>query len=165
MTQRRVAGFYRGRALAEEAAARLAGAGFARDTIQIAEEAPPAGAEPGVFDRLARLLAPEGQSVERGLVVAVSAPLEQVDAAAIALEAGADRVEIAPPPRIAEHVIELSETAEELIVRTEPVLVEEIVMRVQAREHIEEIQDTVRRTEVEVERFGPDGTRTRTDAR
>jgi hypothetical protein len=30
-------------------------------------------------------------------------------------------------------------------------------MRVQARERVEDVHDTVRRTEVEVERFGPDG--------
>ncbi len=157
MSARRVAGLYRSRALADEAAARLAAAGFAPDAVRIAEEAPPPGAEAGVFDRLARLLAPEGAPAERGVVVALDAPLERVDAAAIALEAGADRVEIAPPPRIGEHLVELTETAEELIVETEAVLVEEIVMRVQAREHVQHIHDTVRRTEIEVERFGPEG--------
>ena len=155
MITRRVAGLYRSRALAEAAAARLTAASF--ESIEIAEENPPAGSEPGVFDRLARLLAPEGTGAERGFTVGLSAPLERVDAAAVALEQDADRVEIAAPPRIAEQVVELTETAEQLIVETEPVLVEEIVMRVQAREHVEQIHDSARRTEVEVERFGPGG--------
>jgi hypothetical protein len=160
MTLRRVSGVYRSRAQAEEAAARLAAAGFQPGAIVVADEAPPAGAQPGVFDRLARLLAPEGGG-ETGSVVSLDVALEQVDVAARALEAGADRVEMSAPPRIGEQVIELSETAEELIVEKQPVLVEEIVMRVQARERVEDVHDTLRFTEVEVERFGPDGERQR----
>ena len=156
MSGRRVAALYRSRSLAEEAAERLAGAGFDRSAILIAEEAPPPGAEPGVFDRLAKLLVPEGAAGERGFVVSVEAELDRIDRAATALEASADRVEIAPPPRLAEQVVEMTETAEELLIEKQPVVVEEIVMRVQAREHVEHVHDTVRRTEVEVERFGPD---------
>jgi hypothetical protein len=156
MRKRRVSGLYRSRAQAGEAAARLVAAGFAPAEIEIAEEAPPPGAEPGVFDRLARLIGSE-KGAETGSVVSLDVPTGRVDVAAIALEAGADRVEISPPPRLAEQVVELSETAEELVIEKQPVLVEEIVMRVQARERVEDVHETVRRTEVEVERFGPDG--------
>jgi hypothetical protein len=153
---RRVSGLYRSRALAEEAAARLAGAGLKAASISIAEQGGEEEAEAGMFDRLARLLVPEAGAQELGFLVGAAVPTEQIDAAAIALENGAERVEIEPPVRIAEQVVELSETAEELIVEKQPVVREEIVMRVQAREHVEHIHDTVRRTEVEVERFGPD---------
>jgi uncharacterized protein (TIGR02271 family) len=114
-----------------------------------------------MFDRLATMLAPEGAAREEGFVVSTEVAPDRIDAAAVALEAGAERVEIAPPPQLAEQVVEISESAEELIVEKRAVVHEEIVMRVQAREHVHDIHDTVRRTQVEVERFGPDeGTNT-----
>ncbi len=154
MSVRRLTGLYRSRALADEAAQRLAAAGLG--PAEVAQEAL-AESQAGVFDKLARLLAADSQAAARGFVVQLSAPLGRVEEAAIALEPGADRVEVSAPPQIAEQVIELSETAERLVVDTEPVLVEEIVMHVQARERTQDVHDTLRRTEVEVERFGPDG--------
>jgi stress response protein YsnF len=78
-------------------------------------------------------------------VVGVQVAPEQVDTVARALEAGAERIEMSTPPRFGEDVVvELSETAEQLIVEKETVLREEIVMRVQAKERVEEIYDTVR---------------------
>jgi hypothetical protein len=154
---RRVSAFYGNRALADEAAARLAATGVDAAGIDLSEHGAPADAEAGMFDRLAKMIAPEGSAGERGYVVSAQAAPELIDAAAMALEVGAERVEIAPPPRLDEHVIELSETAEELVIKKEAVLREEIVMRVQAKDHVQHVHDTVRRTEVEVERFGPDG--------
>jgi stress response protein YsnF len=108
-----------------------------------------------MFDRLAKMIAPEVPAGDRGYLVTTQVAPERIDVAARALEAGAERVEIAPPPRLDEHVVELSETVEELVIEKEAVLREEIVMRVQAKEHVQHVHDTVRRTEVEVERFGP----------
>ena len=153
---RRVSAFYSSRALAEEAAARLTASASGGAQVSISEQGLPDGAEPGMFDRLAQMIAPEGAARERGYVVAAEVPPDRIDAAAIALEAGAERVEIAPPLQLSEHVVELSETAEELVVEKEAVVREEIVMQVQARERVEEIHETLRRTEVDIERFGPD---------
>ena len=152
---RRVAAFYRNRALADEAAGRLAGAGLDAGSIDVSEESAAAEAQPGMFDRLAKMIAPVGGAGDRGYVVSAQVPPERIDAVAKALEAGAERVEIAPPPRLDEHVVELSETAEELVIEKEAVLREEIVMRVQAKDHVQHVHDMVRRTEVEVKRFGP----------
>ncbi len=152
---RRLSAFYRSRPLAEEAAARLIAAGLGGAQVSISEQGAASGAQPGMFDRLASMLAPEGAAQEKGFVVSTEVPAEQIDAAALALETGAERVEIAPPPQLAEQVVELSETSEELVVEKQAVVREEIVMRVQARDHIQHIHDTVRRTEVEIERFGP----------
>jgi stress response protein YsnF len=69
-------------------------------------------------------------------------------------EAGEDA-----PREIGEQTFIFRETAEQLVVEKEIVVREEIVMRRTAEEHVEVVHDTVRRTEVEVERFGPDGVR------
>ncbi|HEX8442539.1 MAG TPA: DUF2382 domain-containing protein [Allosphingosinicella sp.] len=154
---RRVSAFYRSRALADEAAARLAASGVDAAAISVSEQRDGAEAQAGMFDRLAKMIAPEGAAQDTGYVVSTQVAPERIDSAAMALEVGAERVEIAPPQRLAEHVVELSETAEELVIEKHAVLREEIVMRVQAKEHVQHIHDTLRRTEVEVERFGPSG--------
>jgi hypothetical protein len=156
MSGRRVSALYRNRALAEAAAARLAGAGIAPDAISLAQQELEPEAQAGMFDRLAKLIAPDAGSEDRGFVVAVEAPLDRIDAAAAALEAGADRVEMAAPAGFSEQVVEVSETAERLFIQKESFVREEIVMRVQTRERVEVIEDTVRRVEAEIERFGPD---------
>ncbi len=50
--------------------------------------------------------------------------------------------------------IEMTETAEEAVVAKEARVVEEVVVRKTAEERVEDIDDTVRRTEVEVDRTG-----------
>lgn len=150
-----VSALYRSRALADEAAARLAAALPTGGMPSVTEQGGAEAAEPGMFDRLATMLVPEGAR-ESGFMVAMDVAADWIDAAALALEAGAERVEIAAPPRLADQVIELSESAEELVVEKQPVVREEIVMRVQASTRVEHVRDTVRRTEVDVERFGPD---------
>ena len=164
---RRVSAFYRNRALAEEAATRLTEMG--RDELRptVSRHDPPEIDEPGMFDRLAKMLARDVEARESGYVVDVEVASEQIDTVALALEAGAERVEMSTPPRFGEQVIQLSETAEQLVVEKETVLREEIVMRVQATERVQEVHDTVRRTEVEVDEgksgsaFGFDGNRDR----
>jgi len=54
-----------------------------------------------------------------------------------------------------DRVIELTETAEEAVVTKNARVVEEIVVGKDAHDRIEHIQDTVRRTEVEVEEIEP----------
>lgn len=50
-----------------------------------------------------------------------------------------------------DRTIEMTETAEEAVVAKEARVVEEVVIRKTADEHVEQIADTVRRTEVEVD--------------
>jgi hypothetical protein len=154
---RRVSAFYRTRPLAEEAAGRLAAAGLDCTSVSIQEQGAASGKQPGVFDRLAQIIAPEGAEPDSGFLVGIEVEREQIDAAALALETGAERVEISPGQQLAEGVLEFSETAEELTIMKQPVVREEVVMRVEAREIVQEIDETVRRTEVDIERFGPDG--------
>lgn len=54
-----------------------------------------------------------------------------------------------------DHVIELSETAEEVVVGKSARVVEEVLVGKEMTERIERIQDTVRRTEIEVEEIAP----------
>ena len=56
-----------------------------------------------------------------------------------------------------ERVIEISEMREEAVVSKEAWVREEVVVRKNVERRIETIEDTVRRTEVEVEELGPDG--------
>jgi uncharacterized protein (TIGR02271 family) len=53
--------------------------------------------------------------------------------------------------------IEMTETAEEAVVAKEARVKEEVVVRKTAEEHVEQIDDTVRRTEVDVDRGGTGG--------
>jgi uncharacterized protein (TIGR02271 family) len=62
-----------------------------------------------------------------------------------------------------ERNIELTETAEEAVVAKNARVVEEVVVHKDVGSHVEQIDDTVRRTDVDVERLG--GTDTRTDTR
>jgi uncharacterized protein (TIGR02271 family) len=55
-----------------------------------------------------------------------------------------------------ERVIEAEESTEEAVVAKEARITGEVVVNKEVRERTETIRDTVRRTEVEVERFGPD---------
>jgi hypothetical protein len=153
---RRVSAFYKSRALAEAAAARLSAAGIQDASIFSSDQGRTAESQSGMFDRLASMIAPQGVAGESGFTVSAQVAPERIDAAAIALETGAERVEIAPAPRLAEQVVEISETAEELVLEKQPVVREEIVMRVRSQAEIVDICDTVRRTEAVVERFGPE---------
>lgn len=55
-----------------------------------------------------------------------------------------------------EGTVEFSEMAEEAVVDKQARVVEEVVVSKQAREHQQKVHDTVRRTDVEVERVGDD---------
>jgi hypothetical protein len=154
---RRVSALYASRARAEEAAARLTAVVPDGEPAVISEQEPARAEQPGAFDRLATMLVPDGAIQPSGYLVSKDVAPDLIEAAAIALEPDAERVEIAAPPRLSEQAIELSETAEELVVEKRAVVREEIVMRVQVKERVEDVIETVRRTEVDVERFGPAG--------
>jgi stress response protein YsnF len=51
---------------------------------------------------------------------------------------------------------EFVETAEELAIEKQLVVREEIVLTSRVHEHVEDVTETVRRTEVEIERTDPD---------
>lgn len=53
-----------------------------------------------------------------------------------------------------ERTVEMSETDEEAVVAKEATVREELVVRKDVNHHVEQISDTVRRTEVEVEKIG-----------
>jgi uncharacterized protein (TIGR02271 family) len=60
---------------------------------------------------------------------------------------------------VKEGTIEVTETDEEVVVRKQARVVEEVVVRKDVQEHTETVRDTVRRTEVEVEPVGAEATR------
>ena len=135
----------------------------------------PAGADGAVSEEAQSVPAPEAQSVpaaealrsgeaqlisgrarvdidgiEQAQGEAETAPISQARAL------GED--EIAAGGFFRERVIEVAETREEAVVEKEVVVREEVVLRRDVAEHIETIQDSVRRTEVEVEDVrAPDG--------
>jgi len=55
-----------------------------------------------------------------------------------------------------DRTIEMTETAEEAVVAKEARIAEEVVVRKTAEEHVEQIDDTVRRTEVDIDEGGSD---------
>ncbi len=102
------------------------------------------------------------RQVERGGVRVRAYVVEEPVREAVALRE--ERVEVERRPVQARAVdagdvfqerdIELTETAEELVVSKEARVVEEIALRKEAAERVETVQDTVRHTEVEVEDLG-----------
>lgn len=149
---RSVTDLYNSHAEAEAVRARLIAIGLDPAGIRTMGESN--GAEPGVFDTLAPLIVPGGQSPVRLTAEVEPDQLEQAARIVEGAEAGEDA-----PREIGEQTFIFRETAEQLVVEKEIVVREEIVMRRTAEEHVEVVHDTVRRTEVEVERFGPDGVR------
>ena len=146
---RSVTAVYRSRPEAEAVAMRLRSIGVDETRIQIAAEDEPE--EPGMFDRLAKLLVADAAAA--GVRLTAEIEPDQLDQAAAIVEQGGDT----PPNEITEQSFLFRETAEKLVIEKEVAVREELIMQRRARERVETIHDTVRRTEVEVERFGPDG--------
>lgn len=65
--------------------------------------------------------------------------------------------EIAQSGLLRERVIEIGEMREEAIVSKQAVVREELVVRRDVEERVEKVAETVRRTEVDVERLDPEG--------
>lgn len=155
---RQVTAIFKSRAEAEAVRARLTGIGLDPARIRIANENGQAGEDgapqPGLFDRLAQLILPEGAAGRFRLTAEVEP--DQLDQAGIIIEGGARGGALQAPRELSEQTFIFRETAEQLVVEKEMAVREELVMRRTAEEHVEVLHDTVRRTEVEVERFGPD---------
>jgi hypothetical protein len=157
---RSVTALYKSQAEAEAVRARLTSIGIDPTGIHIMEETD--RAEPGLFDKLARLILPDGASASFRLAAEVEP--EQIEQAGRIVEEGAAAGQVAPR-EISEQTFIFRETAEQLVVEKEIAVREELVMRRTAEEHVEVVHDTVRMTEVQVERFGRDGRPKATDQR
>lgn len=151
---RSVTAVYPSRAEAEAVRARLTTLGLDPARISIEADRGEAG-EPGIFDHLTKLLAPEAPASKFRVTAEVEE--EQADEAGRIVEAGAPGGRFAPPREITAQTFIFRETAEKLVVDKEVAVREEVVMRRSADEHVEVVHDSVRRTEVDVERFGADG--------
>lgn len=157
---RSVTALYRSRAEAESSRARLTAIGIDPAGITIEDEdagsdAPQGG---GIFDRLAAQLVPGTAAPGRFRLSAEVEP-EQLDAAAEMLEqdrkqqAGAGAQAGEDP--FVERTYVFREVSEEMVVEKQLVFSEEVVLRKDVESHVEEIHETVRRTEVEIEELPP----------
>jgi hypothetical protein len=152
-----VAASFQNRQEAEAARERLVGAGVSPSSIEISEPSGgEAGGGAGIFDQLAGFLAPGKNSAGSDyagsdyiVTAEVEAPL--LDAATGALQTEAQRREA-----LRGRTYEFIETAEELVIEKQLFVHEEVVLRRTADERVEEVNETVRRTEVEVGRMEPD---------
>jgi hypothetical protein len=117
---------------------------------------PAPGGPKGIFDHLAEyLLQQPGPDAEPS-----SAPVQQPEALA------QPEVEQSPPheplpaaigdTEMRSQELVFPETAEQLVVEKEAFVREEVVLSRLVKEHVEEIEDRVKRTEVEVQRLSPE---------
>ena len=137
---------------AEAARERLVGAGVSLSAIDIREPAAgEQGGAAGIFDQLAGFLAPGKSASASDYIVTAEVDSERLAAATGALQTEAQRREA-----LQGRTYEFVETAEELVIEKQVFVHEEVVLRRTAEERIEEVSETVRRTEVEVERIEPD---------
>ncbi len=144
---------------AEAARARLIAGGVDPAGIDLAEQGHEASGG-GLFDQLTEHLAPGRLSRPDAYLLTAEVSSGELDAATRAIEPPASGQE--PPAAspgslsIEDRFYEFIETAEELAIEKQLVVREEIVLTNRAHEHVEQVIDTVRRTEVEIERIEPD---------
>lgn len=137
---------FRTREEADAARERLLAAGMEQERIHMIEPAPRAGA----FDHLARLLsAPPGSDSSTWYRLRAEVPASRHAQALLALRGSA------PVGSASGQIFEFPEYREELRLRRQAVVKEEIVMRRQVEETVADVHGTVRRTEVEVEQIPP----------
>jgi hypothetical protein len=114
----------------------------------------------GIFDQLTNYLAPGQVKTPGAFLLSAEVMPEQLEAATRALKhqgGEGDPISTAAAPALIEDkTYEFLETAEELVVEKQLFVREEVVLSKSAAEHVEEVFDTVRRTEVEIERIDPD---------
>ena len=132
-------------------------AGEADPTLVQAQVSGGASGEKGFFDHVAEYLRP-------GLAVEPAGSSTGRDESEDAVEPAAQAAAVAEVPpaplpdapgAIAEQSFVFTETAEELVVEKEFFVREEVVIRKLVENHVHEVDERVRRTEVEVERLGP----------
>lgn len=145
---------------AEAAQARLVASGVYPAGIQLLQQGLDGAASGrGLFDQITNLLAPEQVRTPGAFLLSAEVLPDQLERATRALEGSADEkgpnVAATPEPRIEDRTYDFIETAEELVVEKQLFVREEIVFSKSSEEHVEEVFDTVRRTEVEIERLEP----------
>jgi hypothetical protein len=151
---RSVTALFPTRADAEAAMHRLGAIGVDAAEVQIADQG---GAEKrGFFDHLTDMLLPDGAAAlrQKGFLLTAEVNPDRVQQAASMLATGA--IASGPRAELREQVFEFPETAEELLIEKRAYVREELVMRKETEERTETIEDTVRHTEVEVERLKPE---------
>ncbi|HEX8256117.1 MAG TPA: DUF2382 domain-containing protein [Allosphingosinicella sp.] len=148
---------FESRAEAEAAAARLERSHLAPEDLRIdvLNSAVPAGAEPGLFDRFADWLLPR-QGRPRRFRVSANVDEPQADEAIRILhEEPVQPIILTGGGGFGGGVVEMAETAEEIVVTKQAVVREEVVLTREATECAETVHDTLRHTEVEVKRIAP----------
>ena len=140
---------YDSREAADQAREALRSIGVPAAGISIREPVQQAG----VFDHLARMIAPDKAADTSGEGYRLSAEIapERIAQAMLILgAAGTSGAAAHPGP---EQIFEFAETREELRVEKRTVVSEEVVLRKQVKERIADVSGTVRRTEVEIEQI------------
>lgn len=150
---REITALYRSRAEADAAARQLALVGLDPASVRIEADAAHVGtsSSPGLFDKLAGLLLPDQTPVR----LSADVPAHLMDQAGAALHLGSNAA--FEPGSFEPRSFLFRETAERLLVEKEVVIREELVVTRQGDTRVRRIDDAVRRTEVEVERFDPEG--------
>lgn len=147
---RQINATYENRQDAERVRERLASLGVDPARIRIEDDR--VAADPkngGIFDTLAQLIAPVAAAKPRWQLSAEVEP-DRLKAATGALNAGPSWAE--PEGRIEPRSFVFRETRERLVIEKQSVVREEVILARDADVHVEEIRDTVRRVEVDVER-------------
>lgn len=141
--QRTLTARYETRELAEAARQELIAIGM--DAANVTVDDPLE--KPGMFDHLAKALAPDRAADTSGGSYRLRAqvPAERARQAALVLG------KPAPDAGPREQVFEFPETREELMAEKRPYVREEVVLRREEREDVADIHDTLRHTEVEIE--------------
>ena len=156
---RTVSALFSTQAEAQAAADRLAGIGIDLSKIRIADQSQPdEGAEkPGFFDQLSDLLLSDKAATkaraQSGFLLTAEVGADQVARAASLIETGSIS---ASRGELREQVFEFRETAEELVIGTEPVVREQLILQKRVRERVEQVEGTVRHTEFEIEEIPPE---------
>lgn len=154
----KITAMFESRGEAEAARGRLIAAGVDPAGIAVAEQIQEALRD-GLFDRLTEHLAPSRVRTGDAYLLTAEVSAGQLDAAtrAIDLTASGQDPPVSSPgsARIEDRTYEFVETAEEVAIEKQLVVREEIVLAKEAHEHVEDVVDTVRRTEVEIEQIEP----------
>lgn len=148
---RRLSHTYDHRQAAERVRERLVTIGADPDAVTVTDERAATGG-PGLFDKLAELIAPAAAGRPRWLLTAEIAP-ELFETAQSALDAGQRWT--APEGRLEARTYVFRETRERLVIEKEPVVREEVVLTPRTEHRTEQVHDTVRRMDADVERLEP----------
>jgi hypothetical protein len=147
----RVTATFEDRRQAERVRERLITIGVDPADVRLQDERAATGG-PGVFDKLAELLAPTVAAKPRWLLEADVEP-DLLDTARSALQGGEHWV--ASEGRLEPRTYVFRETGERLIVEKETIVREEVVLAPRIETRTEQFHDTVRTMDAEVERLEP----------